>query len=559
MNRRLFIRKSAPGAVLTLNAFLSGCSKGAAYDLVIQGGTVYDGLGGPGIGADVAVLGDRIVKIGRSISAKRALKVIDARGLAVAPGFIDVHTHTDIHLLVNPQAESKIRQGVTTEIGGNCGGSVFPWSDKAAGENKAGLYSEYGVDADWKDVRGFFSRLEKTGMALNYATLLGHGTLRDFVMGPYDRPPTAEELEHMKQLVREHMDAGVVGLSTGLIYTPGSFAATDELVELCSEVARYGGVYATHMRDERDRVLEALQEAITVSHRSGVSLQVSHLKVMNPENWPKIDGLLDAVDSASKQGIPILADRYPYTASSTGLASFFPLWVREGTTGDFLGRLRDRSLEARLTAYIEDEGRKAGSWDNVMISSVQNSKNEGLVGSTILKAAQEAGKEPFIFMRDLLVDENGQVSVVKYVMSEDNLRRVLAHPLVVTGSDGYAIAPYGPLSKGKPHPRSYGTFPRVLGRYVRDEGVLTLPEAVRKMTSVSAAKFGLTGRGRIEEGAFADIVVFDPDTVIDLATYTDPHQYPGGIPYVIVNGREVISEGEHTGALPGKILRKTMP
>ncbi len=333
-------------------------------------------------------------------------------------------------------------------------------------------------------------------------------------------------------------------------------AKTDELVELCRDVAELNGVYSTHMRSEQDLVLEAIDEAIAISRESGVSLQISHVKANYKMNWSKISKILQKIEEAKDYGIPILADRYPYNASSTGLNSFFPLWAREGTNAVFVDRLKDKSLGIKLKAHIKEMEEKMETWNNVLLSSVLSDKNKHLKGKTVLKAAIEAKKAPYEFMSDLLIEEDGQVGMVKFGMSEDNLRQVLAHPLVVIGSDGNAVAPYGSLSKDKPHPRFYGTFPRVLGRYVRNEKILTLHEAVYKMTSLTAEKFGLSGRGRITEGSYADIVIFNPDTVIDRATYEDPHQYPEGIVYVIVNGHVVINNGEHTGKLPGKILRK---
>ena len=489
------------------------------------------------------------------IDEKKAITVVEADGLSVAPGFIDPHTHTDIQLLVNPKAESKIRQGVTTEIGGNCGSSYFPLSNERFEEIKEYFDSKFGLDLTWRDVNGFFSRLEKEGHAVNFATLLGHGSLRSAVVGPNDRPPTDEELQKMKQLVSENMDPGVLGLSSGLIYTPGCFAKTDEVVELCRTVADNRGVYATHMRGEGDTVLDSVDEALAIARGSGVSIQISHLKAMYPRNWPKIDTVLSKIEEARNDGIKVHADRYPYNASSTGMSSFFPFWAQEGTSDDFLARLKDASNDKRLRSYIKDQENMLGSWKNILINGVFTDKNKNLQGKNIFAAAAETKKPAYEFMRDLLIEEENHVAVVKFAMSEDNLKRVLAHPLVVVGSDGNSFAPYGVLSKGKPHPRSYGTFPRVLGKYVRDERVITLPDAIRKMTSIAAEKFGLTGRGQLVKRSFADIVIFNPDAVIDGAGFQNPHTYPVGIDYVFVNGRPVISSGEHTGELPGKILK----
>ncbi|MHB9028484.1 MAG: N-acyl-D-amino-acid deacylase family protein, partial [Candidatus Latescibacterota bacterium] len=526
------------------------------YDLLVRGGTVFDGSGGPGAPADVAVKDGRIVRIGAGIEENKARDVIDANGLAVAPGFIDPHTHTDVQLLANPRAESKIRQGVTTEIGGNCGYSYFPLSDLTFEEERKSVDREFGVTVDWRDISGFFGRLEQSRVALNYATFLGQGSLRGAVLGPYDRPPKPEELDRMKQFIRENMDAGALGLSTGLQYTPGCFADTAELIELCREVAALGGIYATHMRSEEDQVIEAVEETLKIARETKVALQIAHLKANYPRNWSKIDQIIALLEEAAKEGVPVTADRYPYIASATGLSSFFPEWAREGTSADFVKRLSDSSLDKKLREHTAEEEKKLGSWDKVLLSSILSEKNRPLEGKTVLASATEQGKAPFEFMRDLLVEEGGAVGMVQFGMSEDNLKRFYAHPLVTVGSDGNSAATYGVLSKGKPHPRFYGTFPRYLGKYVREEKVLPLEEAIRKITSFTAEKFGLTERGRIREGYHADLAVFDPGRIIDKATFENPHQYPEGIPHVIVNGVPAVRDGEHTGALAGKILRK---
>lgn len=556
MKRRAFIGRAALGAAAFPNLILAGCAARKRYDILIVGGIVFDGSGGPGLEADVAVAGDRIVKTGQKLDRNLAREVIEAKGMAVSPGFIDPHTHTDVQLLANPKAESKIHQGVTTEIGGNCGFSYFPLSDRSYEEARKNVAKEFGVEVDWRDIGGFFGRLGKSGFALNFATLLGQGALRDAVLGPYDRPPTPVEMERMKALVRDNMEAGALGLSTGLEYTPGCFAKQDELTGLCREVARLGGVYATHMRSEEDKVLDAVEETLATARDSKVSLQISHIKANYPRNWAKIDGMLAAIEQAAKEGIRVTADRYPYIASSTGLNSFFPEWAREGTAVDFVNRLKDASLQAKLRAHLKGEEEKLGSWDKVLLSSILSDKNRTLEGSSVLAAAAAWKKTPYEFMRDLLIEEEGLVGMVKFGMCEENLKKIYAHPLVTVGSDGNAVAPYGILGRGKPHPRFYGTFPRYLGRYVLNEKVLPLEEAIRRITSFTAEKFGLAGRGRLAAGSFADVTVFDINRIMDRATFENPHQYPDGVVHVLVNGKVVVRNGEHTGALPGKILKR---
>ncbi|MFC1542204.1 amidohydrolase family protein, partial [Candidatus Latescibacterota bacterium] len=348
---------------------------------------------------------------------------------------------------------------------------------------------------------------------------------------------------------------GAVGMSSGLYYAPGSFAEKEEVIEMCKELATFGSVYASHIRDEGDYLLESLDEAISTAKAAGVSLQISHLKSQYPRNYSKITDALSKIENARREGVTVLADRYPYHASSSSLGSFFPRWSQKGTMEDFVKLLTGKEYERELRVHLTEQEKKLQSWGNVVISSVINEKNKHLEGKSVLDAAAEAKKPCFEFIRDLVIEEKNQVAMINFSMSEDNLKQVLAHPLVIVGSDGNSLAPYGALGKGKPHPRSYGTFVRVLGKYSREENVLTLQQAIKKMTSLPAEQFGLANRGKIMEGYFADLTVFNPDTVIDKADWLQPHQYPAGIEYVIVNGSIVINSGEHTGQLPGQILR----
>ncbi len=556
ITRRGFLKTSL-AATGGYGILLKGCSTSRDLDIVIKGGLIYDGLGGEAVTADIGIKADLILEIGE-IAASRGKNVIRAKNLAVCPGFIDAHDHTGVQLLANPRAESSIRQGITTLVSGNCGSSPFPVADETYEEMKANLKEIYQIDLTWRDIHGFFSRIEDQGTALNYSSLVGHGAIRGSAMGLNDRPPEADELAKMKAMVAENMKGGALGLSTGLIYPPGSYAESDEIEELCRVASGLGGVYATHMRNEGDNLIESLDETINVARKTGIRVQVAHFKIAGERNWGKIDEALAKVEEAAKEGISIFCDRYPYIAGATGLSSHFPLWARQGTTEEFLARLKDPTLESRLRAHIAEQEEYLGSWDKVVITSVVTEGNRQFEGKSVLKGAEETGKGPFEFMRNILIEEKNRVGRVAFSMSEENLQRILAHPLVGVGTDGSAIAPYGVLDRGKPHPRLYGTFPRVLGKYVREEKLVPLPEMVKKMTSIPAQKFGFTGRGILEKGNYADIVIFDEDTVIDVATWTDPHRYPEGIEVVIVNGEIVIEHGKHTGNLPGRILRKAV-
>jgi N-acyl-D-amino-acid deacylase len=560
ISRRKFIKNSVltcAAAGVNSGLLFKGLSGNSAYDLVIKGCILYDGTGGEARETDIAVNGGKIAGIGE-IKASAGKKIIDARGLAACPGFIDAHDHSDVGLLVNPKAESHIRQGITTLVSGNCGSSPFPISDAEYEETRDAMKRAYNIEWDWRDIKGFFSRLEKSGTALNYASFVGQGTVRGAVVGYQDNPASPEQLAEMQRMVKQYVQDGALGLSSGLEYAPGSYADLDELISLCRAAASAGGMYATHMRDEGDALLESLEEAISIARQSGIALQISHLKCAYPRNWNKIDRALAAVTQASEAGVNIFCDRYPYIAGATNLSSLnFPLWAQQGTTDDFLNRLKDPALEEKLRAYLKQREKKLGSWDKIVISSVATKKNRGYEGRSIQDCAQESGKDVFVFMRDLLIEERDQVGMILFMMSEENLKKILAHPLVGVGCDGSVRAPYGPLSAGKPHPRSYGSFPRVISKYIREENILPLSQMIRKMTAIPAARFGFSRRGLVRENYDADLVLFDYTAIKDLATYQNPHQYPEGIPYVIVNGCPVVEKGEHTGRLPGRVLRKT--
>ncbi|MFQ6614008.1 MAG: amidohydrolase family protein [Fidelibacterota bacterium] len=549
MNRRTFIKTTS---LVTAGVF-AGCSLRQRFHVLIRNGLVYDGSGAAPQRLDLGLVRDKIVALGRFPNATADL-VLEAGDLAVTPGFIDIHTHTDVELMANPKGESKIRQGVTTEVSGNCGSSPFPLTPGGVDDLDTYYMRHYGIHVTWENLQGFYDRFDRHSPGMNYATFTGQGDLRGAVVGQNDVPPTADQMKAMQRLLAESMEQGSLGLSTGLEYAPGSYAKTDELVALCEVVGQYGGIYATHMRNEDDRVEEAIEEALTISRQAGVPLQISHLKACNRANWNKIDRILENLEPISRNE-PVSADRYPYDAWGTGLSSFIPLWARQGNTDEVLERLKSPLYRQKILDYAQSRAERIGGWDRVWISSCSLEKNKPCEGKSIQAIAREDRQTPEKIVERLLLEERTRVGVVGFAMSEDNLKKVLAAPYVMIGSDGNAVAPYGVLGSGNPHPRFYGTFPRVLGKYVREEGVLSLEEAVKRMTSMPAEKLGFSDRGRIAIGKKADLVLLNPKTVIDKATYSDPHQYPVGIETVLVNGKLTIHQGEHTGALAGEVLR----
>jgi N-acyl-D-amino-acid deacylase len=512
--------------------------------ILLRGGLVYDGTGAPPAEADVAVDGDRISGIGPGL-AEAGAAVIDIGGLAVAPGFIDIHSHTDRELLVNPRAESKIRQGVTTEIVGQDGSSLGPWRDTRERETPEEIV----------DIAGFYQRLERDGTAVNIASMIGAGTVRRLVIGYDDRPATAEELAQMVALVAEAIEQGACGLSSGLEYVPGGFADLEELVALAEPLRGTDLPYASHMRNEDDQLMAAIEEALAVGRRAGVPVHISHLKAQGQRNWWKAEPVLHTLERAAEDGGEVTFDRYPYVAYSTGLTSLFPLWSRDGGTEAFLVRLDDAELQEAIEKAVRGKVAELGSWDAVQMTSADGEGLDWIKGRKVGTLAREVGKDPYVLLLDIIRQGQASIGMVGFGMSEENTAMILAHPLGMICSDGSARATYGPLSEGSPHPRSYGSFPRVLGHYCRDQHLMPLEVGIHKMTGMPARRLRLDRRGQVAVGAFADLVVFDPATVADRATFTDPHQYPVGIEVVLVNGEVVIRDGEHTGALPGRALR----
>jgi len=525
-------------------------------DILIKNGVVVDGTGGPAFRADVGIAAGRIVVVAETVE-QEANRIVPAQGLHLAPGFIDPHTHSDLTLLVNPRAESKIRQGVTTEIIGNCGGSPAPLLGAAVEETQARAKS-VGLDITWASMAEYLDRLRKPGTAVNVLPLVGHNTVRGAVMGLDDEQPTPGQQAEMEQFVAQTMEQGARGLSTGLFYPPGFYARTEEVIGLARVAARCGGIYATHIRSETDRLFEAAAEAIEIGKQAEIRVQISHVKLEGYRNWEGADQLLAMLEDACSLGVRVGCDQYPYIAGVSWLAYILPYWAQAGGARAVGERLSDPEVRARLgkdweenRAEWEDRGGMR-DWTDLLIADCN--PRPDVQGKNIAEIAADEGKDPLEATLDLIVISEGQVECVCFGQLEANVRVLMRHPLVVVGSDGDALAPYGVLARSKPHPRYYGTFPRVLGHYVREEKVLSLEEAVEKMTSVTAERFGLSDRGMVREGAWADLVLFNAQTVADRATYTDPHQYPEGISTVVVNGVVVIDHCEHTGALPGQVL-----
>jgi N-acyl-D-amino-acid deacylase len=539
------------------------------FDIVIRNGIVVDGSGQKRFKADLAIEDGRIADIAPQIISE-AVDIVDVDGSAVSPGFIDMHSHSDFTLLVHPEAESKIRQGVTTELVGNCGGSPAPVPDEHFDDfmqymvGLGNLYKNVLKPIDWKwtTLAQFYDELETKGLALNVAPLVGHSTLRSGVMGYAGGIPTAEELDKMKCLLEKELDQGAFGLSAGLIYHPGAFANRDELARLAATVRRYEGIFSVHMRSEGNNLLEAIDEAIYVGEKSGASVEIAHLKCELPVNWGNAKNALHRINQARNKGHRIDFDQYPYRAYQTGLIEIFPVWAKENGADQMIAILRDHKARQRV---IKDMTQPPFDWENPMdgldwkhmhLNGFNQPDNMALEGLTVDQIGEQLGIEPLEAIFRLFTEERGALSMIVFSMNEDEVMEIMQHPEGMIGSDGCSVAPYGPTGTRSVHPRFYGTFPRVLGRYVREKKVLTLERAVHKMTGLPARKLRLSDRGLLKKGYQADIVVFDENQIEDRATFENPHQYPAGIRFVLVNGQIVVSNGEHTGRLPGRILKR---
>ena len=530
-----------------------GCAEPASYDLIVRGGTVLDGNGSAPARGDIGITGDRIVAVG-DLSDGRAGRVIDASGLMVAPGFIDVQGQSGTTLLADGNGESHLRQGITTEIIGE-GGSPAYWTKDTADVE---ALAPFGVAFDWTDADGYFNRLRERGTTINLGTFVPATAVRRTVIGMDNRPPTAAELTRMEDMVDQAMQDGAFGLSSALIYVPGSFAQTAELVALAKVAAKYQGIYITHIRGESFNLFNALDEAIGIGRDAGLPVVIFHLKVGAKANWGRMNEALAKINAANRSGVKVSATMYPYTAGGTGLAATLPLWVQEGGRDQMLARLTDPAVRQRARAEIES---KIDGWENLLqattfegiqVASAPKEIDQSIIGKRIAQIAVERKADPWDVYFQLLIESGGRIGALYHMMSEADVATGLQSSLVTIGTDSAALRQEGVLAQGSPHPRSYGTFPRVLGKYVRDDQVMTLSEAVRRMTSAAATQMGIKDRGRIQLGMLADLVVFNPATVMDNATYDKPHQYPTGIEHVIVNGVPVLDPRGLTGARPGR-------
>jgi dihydroorotase/N-acyl-D-amino-acid deacylase len=546
-------------AVLLAAAPLTAAQEVAPYDLVLRNAHIVDGTGSPWYAGDVAIRDGRIAAIG-VIGDLPAKRTIDAAGRVVAPGFIDMLGQSELSILVEPRLPSKIYQGITTEITGE-GGSIAPVSDALIAADKMG-YEHYQITPDWRTLGEYFARLEKQKLGINFASYVGATQVRRMVLGDENRAPTPAELDRMRSLVRAAMDEGAVGLSTSLQYPPAPYASTEELIALAREAAAQGGVYATHMRSEGDAILAAIDEAVRIGREAKIPVEIWHLKVAGQHNWGRMGEVVAKIEDARRSGVDVAADTYAYTAWYNSFSAFVPPWAHDGGTTKLLERLRDPAARARIRKEMETPSKE---WDNewqeipgpeaVVLCTVHNPALQPLVGKNLAEVAKQRGKHPIDTLFDILVEDEAYTAVAVSGMSEPDVTLALLQPWVSVDNDSQGTSPEGLLGKEHPHPRAYGTFPRILRKYVREEKKLRLEDAIRKFTALPAQRLRLADRGVLKAGMWADLVVFDPETVRDLATFASPNQLAQGMDYVLVNGVPVIDEGKMTGALPGKVLR----
>src|SRR5437763_1701497 len=530
----------------------------ADFDVIIKVGTVYDGTGAEPKHVDVAIRGDRIVRVGDFKTAK-AKTIIDANGLAVAPGFINMLSWSTESLTQDGRSQSEIRQGVTTEIMGE--GESMGRVNDGVREHMLREQADIKYEIKWNTLAEYLQYLEKHGISCNVASFIGATTIREYVIGFEDKPPTPEQLDQMRELVRKEMEAGALGIGTSLIYPPAFYAKTDELIELCKVAANYQGKYISHMRSEGNQLFEALDELLQIAREANIPAELYHIKAAGQKNWSKEDELLARIEKARSDGLNVRANMYTYTAAGTGLDACFPPWTEDGGYDALFKRLRDPATREKIKAEVQVDSDKwenlylgAGSPDNILLAAFKSDKLKPLTGKTLAQVAKMRGKDPIETAMDLVAEDESRIGTIYYIMSEENVKKELKKPWISFGSDEASQAPEPPFTKSNPHPRAYGCFARVLGKYWRDEKVITLPEAIRRLSAQPAQNLELDHRGMLKEGMFADVVVFDPKTITDHATFDKPHQYATGMKHVFVNGVQVIKDGEHTNAKPGRAL-----
>ena len=555
------ITKSVIFAILLLTAvqFSWAQNSNQPFDLVITNGHIIDGTGSPWYSGDVGIRGGKIAAIGNLGDAQRA-RTIDAHGKVVAPGFVDMLGQSELTILVSPSLPSKIFQGITTEITGE-GGSIAPLNDSIIKFDRRG-FEQYHVTPDWRTFQQYFARLEKQGMGINLASYVGATQVRRMVLGDDDKQPSPAQLDQMRELVRQAMREGAVGVSTSLEYAPAPYAKTDELIALASEASKFGGVYATHMRNESDAILPAIDEALRIGREAHIPVEIWHLKVAGRANWGRMPDVVAKINAARAAGMDVSADTYAYTAWFNSFSAFIPPWAHDGGDTKLVERLKDPAIRARIRKEMMTP---SNEWDNewteiagpedILIGVVQNPKLLPLQGKRLAEVAKMQNKDPMDALFDLLIEDNASTGVAVFGMSEPDIVLALQQPWVAFDNDSSGTSTEGILGREHPHPRAYGTFPRVLRKYVREEKKITLEDAIRKFSALPAQRMRLTDRGVLKAGMWADVVIFDPDTVRDLATFENPNQLSQGMEYVLVNGVAVIDQGKQTGALPGKVLR----
>ena len=528
------------------------------FDVIIRNGSIYDGSGGEARRVDLAIKGDRIAGLG-DYSKASAKTIVNAKELAVAPGFINMLSWSTESLIQDGRSQSELRQGVTTEILGE-GWSMGPVNERVR-EELVRQQGDIKYDVTWNTLAEYLQFLEKRGVSCNVASFLGATTLREYVIGFEDRQPTPQEMDQMRDLVRKEMEAGALGIGSSLIYPPAFYAKTEELIELCKVAAKYKGKYISHLRSEGNQLFEAFEELLRIAREAKIPAELYHIKAAGQKNWPKIDELLARIEKAQKEGLKIRANMYTYTAAGTGLDACFPPWSEDGGYEALFKRLRDPAMRDKIKAEVQIDSDKwenlylgAGSPDKILLCGFKSDKLKPLTGKTLAEVAKMRGKDPIDTAMDLVAEDESRIGTVYFLMSEENVKKELRKPWISFGSDEASQAPEDPFTKSNPHPRAYGCFARVLGKYVRDEKVITMPEAIRRLSALPAQNLELDHRGMLKEGMFADVVVFDPKTITDHATFDKPHQYATGMKHVFVNGVQVIKDGEHTNAKPGRAL-----